>query len=179
MSPYEALYGRKCRTPLNWSQTGDSRIFRTDLMMEAEKQVREIRDRLQLAKSRQKSYYDAKHRQISFEPREHVYLRVTPMKGVKRFQTRGKLAPRFIIPFPVMSRVGTVAYQLELPPELSKAHNVFHVSQLRRCISPPEKNTAMTEIELAKDLTYEERPVKNLDQMESVTRSKARKFYKV
>ena len=110
MSPYEALYGSKCRTPLNWSQTRDSRIFRTDLMMEAEKQVKEIRDRLQLAKSRHKSYYDAKHRQISFEPGEHVYLRVTPMKGVKRFQTRGKLAPRFIGPFPVMSRVGTVTY---------------------------------------------------------------------
>ena len=94
MPPFEALYGRKCRTPLNWSQTGDSRIFRTDLMMEVEKQVKEIRDRLQLAKSRQKSNYDAKHRQINFEPREHVYLRVTPMKGVKRFQTRVKLAPR-------------------------------------------------------------------------------------
>ena len=97
MSPYEALYGRKCRTPLNWSQTGDSRIFGTDLMMEAEKQVKEIRDRLQLAKSRQKSYYDAKHRQISFEPGEHVYLRVTPMKGVKRFQTHGKLAPDLLV----------------------------------------------------------------------------------
>ena len=82
---YEALYGRKCHTPLNCSQTRDSRIFGTDLMLEAEKQVKEIRNRLQLAKSRQKSYYDAKHRQISFEPGEHVYLRVTPMKGVKRF----------------------------------------------------------------------------------------------
>ena len=68
MSPYEALYGRKCRTPLNWSQTGDSRIFGTDLMPEAEKQVKEIRDTLQVAQSRQKSYHDAKHRQISFEP---------------------------------------------------------------------------------------------------------------
>ena len=75
--------------------------------------------------------------------------------------------------------MGTVAYQLELPLELSEVHNVFHVSQLRRCISPPEKKTAMTEIELAKDLTYEERPVRILDQMERVTRSKSRKFYKV
>ena len=101
------------------------------------------------------------------------------MKGVKRFQTRGKLAPRFIGPFPVMSRVGIVAYQLELPPEFSEVHNVFHVSQLRRCISPPEKRTAMTEIELDKDLTYEERPLRILDEMERVTRSKTRKFYKV
>ena len=100
-------------------------------MLEVEKQVNEIRERLQLDKSRQKSYYDAKHRLISFEPGEHVYLRVTPMKGVRRFQTRGKLAPRFIGPFPVMTRVGVVAYQLELPPELSDVHNMFHVSQLR------------------------------------------------
>ena len=99
-------------------------------MLDAEKQVKEIRDRLQLAKSRQKSYYDAKQRQIIFEPGEYVYLRVTPMKGIKRFQTRGKLAPRFIGPFPVMSRVGAVAYQLELPPELLDVHTVFHVSQL-------------------------------------------------
>ena len=74
MSPYETLYGRKCRTPLNWSQTGDSRIFGTNLMMEAEKQVKEIRDGLQVAKSRQKSYYDSKHREISFELKEYVYL---------------------------------------------------------------------------------------------------------
>ena len=95
------------------------------------------------------------------------------MKGIKRFQTRGKLAPRFIGPFPVMTRVGDMAYQLELPPELSDVHNVFHVSQLRWCISPPEKKTDLTEIELAKDLTYEERLVKILDQMERATRSKS------
>ena len=98
MSPFEALYGRKCRTPLNWSQTGDNRIFGTDLMLEAEKQVKEIQDRLKAAKSRQKSYYDNKHRKVNFEPEEYVYLRVTPMKGVRRFHTRGKLAPRYIGP---------------------------------------------------------------------------------
>ena len=72
------------------------------------------------------------------------------------------MAPRYIGLFPAMARVGIVAYQLELPPELSDMHNVFHVSQLRRCISPPEKKTDLAEIELAKDLTYEERPVKIL-----------------
>src|SRR5215216_5346465 len=101
------------------------------------------------------------------------------MKGVKRFQTRGKLAPRYIGLFPVMSKVGTVAYQLELPPELSEVHNVFHVSQLRRCISPPKKRTDMAEIELSKDITYEERPFRILDEIERVTRSKVIKFYKV
>ena len=85
MAPFEALYGRRCRTPLNWSETGDSRIVGPGMLKEAEEKVRQIRGRLKTAQSRQKSYYDAKHRQVSFEPGEHVYLRVTPMKGVKRF----------------------------------------------------------------------------------------------
>ena len=101
------------------------------------------------------------------------------MKGVKRFQTREKLAPRYIGPFPVMARVGTVAYQLELPPELSEVHNVFHISQLRRCILPPEKRTDRVERELPNNLTYEEKPIRILDQTERVTRSKEIWFYKV
>ena len=74
MSPFEALYGRKCRTPLNWSQTGDSRIFSMDLMLEAERRVKDIQERLRAAKSRQKSYYDPKHREVTFEPGEYAYL---------------------------------------------------------------------------------------------------------
>ena len=101
------------------------------------------------------------------------------MKGVKRFQTRGKLAPRYIGPFPVMARIGTIAYRLELQPELSEVHNVFHISQLRRCISPPGKRTDMLGIELAKDLTYEEKPIRILDQTERVTRGKEIRFYNV
>jgi len=89
------------------------------------------------------------------------------------------LAPRYIGPFLVMTKVGIVAYQLELPPELSEVHNVFHVSQLRRCILPPKKSTYMAEIELAKDLTYEEKPIRILDETERVTRSKVIRFYKV
>src|SRR3954466_7756106 len=84
-------------------------------MLEAEKQVKEIQDRLRAAKSRQKSYYDTKHREVNFEPGDYVYLRVTPMRGVKRFQTRGKLAPRYVGPFTIMAKRGQVAYQLELP----------------------------------------------------------------
>ena len=83
MAPFEALYGRRCRTPLNWSETGDSRIFGPDMLKEAEEKVKTIRERLKTAQSRQKSYYDRKHREISFEPGELVYLRVSPMKGLQ------------------------------------------------------------------------------------------------
>ena len=82
MAPFEALYGRRCRTLLNWSETGDSRIFSTDMLKEAEEKVKLIRDRLKTAQSRQKSYYDQKHREVSFEPGEYVYLRVSPMSGL-------------------------------------------------------------------------------------------------
>src|SRR3954467_2008616 len=132
-------------------------------MLEAEKQVNEIQDRLRAAKYRQKSYYDAKHREVSFEPGEYVYLRVTPMKGVRRFHTRGKLAPRYVGPFPIMAKRGRVAYKLELPLELSDVHDVFHVSQLRKCIAPPVKRVDVKELELTQDLTYEEKPVRILD----------------
>ena len=101
------------------------------------------------------------------------------MKGVRRFRTRGKLVPRYIGPFPVITRRGRVTYQLELPLELSDVHDVFHISQLRTCIAPPIKQADMSELELAKDLTYEEKPVRILDEMERTTRSKVLKFYKV
>src|ERR1041385_8057726 len=101
------------------------------------------------------------------------------MKGVRRFQTQGKLAPRYVGPFPIMARQGKVAYQLELPPEMSDVHDVFHVSQLRKCIAPPVKRVDVKELELGQDLTYEEKPVRILDEMERTTRSKVIRFYKV
>ena len=179
MSPFEALYGRKCRTPLNWSEVGDRKLFKPDDLMEAEKQVRLIRDRLKAAQSRQKSYYDRRHRQIQFEENDYVYLRVTPLKGLKRFHMKGKLAPRFIGPFKIVAKKGSVAYQLELPEELAGVHDVFHVSQLRKCISPPTKQADFKELELSSELTYEEHPIRILDESERRTRSKVTKFYKV
>src|SRR4051812_11383448 len=101
------------------------------------------------------------------------------MKGVRRFNTRGKLAPRYVGPFPIVDKKGKVAYQRELPPELSDVHDVFHISQLRKCIVPPVKRVDMKELELTQDLTYEEKPVRILEKMERTTRSKVIRFYKV
>ena len=148
-------------------------------MQEAERQVHLIRDKLKAAQSRQKSYYDSKHRQVSFDVGDYVYLRVTPLKGTKRFHVRGKLAPRFVGPFKIISRWGYLAYQLELPEKLAEVHDVFHISQLRKCISPPTKQTEYRDLELSRDLTYEEHPIKILDESERRTRSKVTRFYKV
>ena len=138
-----------------------------------------IRDRLKTAQSRQKSYYDRRHRLVSFEVDDHVYLRVTPIKGLQRFHLKGKLAPRFTGTFQIVARVGAVAYQLELPEKLAGVHDVFHVSQLRKCISPPTKQTDVEELELNSNLTYEEHPVKIVEETERRTRSKVTKFYRV
>ena len=114
-----------------------------------------------------------------YQPGEKAYLRVTPMKGAHRFGIKGKLAPRYIGPFTILERHGKVAYQLELPPNLSQVHDVFHVSQLRRCFKDPIRAVDHEVLELQQDLSYKEHPVRILDQAERRTRQKAIKFLKV
>jgi hypothetical protein len=137
MTPFEALYGRKCRKPLNWSQTGERQFFGPNMIKEAGDQVRIIREHLKTAQSCQKSYYDHHHQDVSYEIDEKAYLRVTPLKGVHRFGIKGKLAPRYVGPFPILAKCGELAYQLELPSTFPDVHDVFHVSQLKRCFKDP------------------------------------------
>src|SRR4051812_21018704 len=143
MAPFELLYGRRCRTPLNWSETGERQLFGPDMIKDAEEQVRIVRDRLKAAQSRQKSYYDRHYRQESYNLGENAYLRVTPLKGTQCFGIKGKLAPRYIGPFRILDKRGEVAYQLELPPHLFRVHDVFHVSQLRRCFKDSSAKSTM------------------------------------
>ena len=150
-------------------------MFGPDILREAEEQVQLIRERLKTAQSRQKSYANPKRREVIFKTGDFVYLRVTPLKALQRFHVKGKLAPRFVGPFKIIARRGEVAYQLELPPELSDVHNVFHVSQLRRCLKVPEKPEVVqsidhTSIYINSDLTYRERPIKILDEAVRLTR---------
>jgi hypothetical protein len=109
MAPFEALYGRKCRTPLYWNQTGESQLLRPDIIKEAERQVEIIRENLKTAQSRQKSYANPKRREVVFEVGDYAYLRVSPIRGLQRFKIRGKLSPRFIGPFKILERKGEVA----------------------------------------------------------------------
>ena len=121
---------------------------------------------------------------MNFRVGDHVYLRVTPLKGTQRFHVKGKLAPRYIGPFKITDRRGEVAYQLELPPELSDVHNVFHVSQLRKCLQVPDKPALYKDvdhqaIDLQPNLTYHERPICIMDEAEGRTRSCTIKYFKV
>jgi hypothetical protein len=108
-----------------------------------------------------------------------VYLKVSPMKGVSRFGVKGKLAPWYIGPFPILERCGPVAYRLQLPKILSVVHNVFHVSQLKKCLRVPDQTIEVTNVTLKLDLTYLEHPIRVLDQKDRVTRKRTLKFYKI
>ncbi|XP_040956750.1 uncharacterized protein [Gossypium hirsutum] len=162
MAPFEALYGRKCRTPLYWTELSESKLVGVDLIRETEEKVRIIRDCLKAASDRQKSYADLKRRDIEFSVGDRVFLKVSPWKKVLRFGRKGKLSPRFIGPYEIIERIGPVAYRLALPRELENIHNVFHVSMLRRYRSDPSHVIPYTEIELQPDMTYSEEPVKIL-----------------
>jgi hypothetical protein len=102
MAPFEALYGRKCRTPLFWNQTGESQLFGPDSIREAERKVEIIRENLKAAQSRQKSYADPRRKEVVLEVGDYAYLRVSPIRGLWRFNVRGKLSPRFIGPFKIV-----------------------------------------------------------------------------
>jgi hypothetical protein len=128
MARFKVLYGRRCRTPLNWIELGEKIIFGPDLVEEAEATVRHIQDNLRATKSRQETYANKRRRPLEFEVGDHVYLRVSPMKGMKWFWVKGKLAPRYIGSFPILEKCGTVAYKLDLPPSLAEVHDIFHVS---------------------------------------------------
>src|SRR4051812_33209286 len=156
MDPFEFLYGRRYRTPFNWSETGERQFSGPDMIKEAEDKVCIVRDQLKAAQSRQKSYYDCHHRQEIYNMDEKAYLRVTPLKGTQRFGIKGKLAPHYIGPFRILAKCDQVAYQLELPPHLSRVHDVFHVSQLRRCFKDPIREVNHETLDLQDDLSYRE-----------------------
>jgi hypothetical protein len=179
MSSFEALYGRKCRTPLYWDQTGERQLFGPEIIQEAEEQVQQIRENLRTAQSRQKSYADTRRRLLEFKEGDYVYLKVSPLRGMRRFKIKGKLSPRFIGPFLILKRVGEVAYQLELPDHLANVHNVFHVSQLKKCLRVPEKQLPMEDLSVQDDLTYAEYPIRIIDTLTRVTRNKVIKMCKV
>ena len=179
MTPYEALYGRKCRTPMCWTKLSEKKVIGPNLIQEIEENVQMIKEILKVAVDRQKSYADLKRKDIQYEISEKVFLKVSPWKKVMRFGRKGKLSPRFIGPYEVIEKVGSVAYRLALPPELENIHNVFHVSMLRRYRSDPLHVVSSEIIELRPDLTYEEELVEILTREVKELRNKRIPLVKV
>jgi hypothetical protein len=160
-------------------QTRGRQFFGPELIQETEKQVRITREKLRVAQTRQKSYADNRSRPLEFEEEDHVYLEVSPLRGMRRFKVKGKLFPHFNGPFRVFRQVEGMAYRLELPDNLSDVHDVFHVSQLKKCLRVPEEQLPMEDLSVQDDLTYAECPIKILDTLTRVTRNKVIKMCKV
>jgi hypothetical protein len=179
MAPFKALYGRRCRTPLSWSQTGKRKIFGPDLVIEAEDNVKIIQNNLKAAQSRQKSYADIRRRPLQFQVGDFVYLRVSPTRGIQRFGVKGKLAPRYIGPFEMLEICGPVAYRLQLPSQLATIHNIFHISQLRKCVKVPTEIIDSQTIKIEPDLSYAEHPLRVLHTKERSTRRETVRMFKI
>ncbi|XP_016737883.1 uncharacterized protein [Gossypium hirsutum] len=179
MAPYESLYGCKFHTPLCWIELGERRFTGPNLVPKIEDKVRLIRDHLKAASNRKKSYADLKKRDIEFTIGDRVFLKVSLLKKNLRFGCKGKLSPRFIRSYWILKCVGTVAYQLELPPKLDRIHDIFYVSMLRQYQSDLYHIVSIEKIKVRLDLNFEEKSAHILDRKVKVLSTNAISLVKV
>nr|GEY26997.1 putative reverse transcriptase domain-containing protein [Tanacetum cinerariifolium] len=158
-APYEALYDQKCRSPMCWAEVRESQLTGLELIQETTEKKILIKQRMQAAPDRQKSYADRKRKPMEFKVGDRVMLKVSPWKGVVRFGKRGELNPRYVGPFKVLAKMGKVAYKLELPQELSRVHHTFHVSNLKKCYSDEPLIMPLEGIHIDDTLQFVEEPV--------------------
>nr|GEU40338.1 putative reverse transcriptase domain-containing protein [Tanacetum cinerariifolium] len=167
------LYGRKCRLPVLLAEIGESSLIGPELVQETTDKVVLIKKKLKAARDRQKSYADNRRKLLEFEVGDRVLLKVSPWKGVIRFGTKGKLAPRYVGPFEILERIGPVAYRLRFPKELSGVHDTFHVSNLKKCLSDANLYVPLDEIKIDKTLRFVELLAEIMDrEVRSLKRSK-------
>ncbi|GJU25248.1 putative reverse transcriptase domain-containing protein [Tanacetum coccineum] len=162
-APFEALYGRKWRSPVCWAEVGQVQLTGPELVQETTERIIQIKQRIQTARDRQKNYAEQKHKPMEFQVGDKVMLKVSPWKGVVRFGKRGKLNPRYVRPFKVLKKVRAVAYKLELPQELSRVHNTFHVSNLKKCYSDDPLVVPLEGLQVDDKLHFVEEPVEVMD----------------
>lgn len=163
MAPFEALYGRKCRSPICWNEIGESQITGPELIQETSDKIQRIRDNLLVARSRQKSYADKRRKPLEFQIGDMVLLKVSPWKGVVRFGKKGKLSPRYVGPFKIIERIGKVAYKLDLPPDFNNVHPTFHVSNLKKCLADEGSLISLEDIHIDDKLHFVDKPCEIMD----------------
>ena len=173
MPPYEALYGRKCRSPVHWDEVGERKILGPELIQQTKEKIDLIRKRIEAAQNRQSRYANQARKDMDYQEGEHVLLKISPWKGLTRFGNKGKLKPRYVGPFEILKKIGKVAYELALPPHMQHIHNVFHVSMLKRYNPDTRHVIEYEQVELQADLSYVEQPIRILDRQERVLRNKS------
>ena len=180
MAPFEALYGKPCLSPICWVEAGEKAVLGPEYIKETTEKIELVRRRMAAAQDRQKKFADKKRKQVEYEVGDYVFIKVSPMKKVLRFGKQGKLTPRYVGPYKILERIGSLAYRLELPEEMSAMHNVFHVSQLRRWVHDKEEILEKpTQVQINSDLVYEKEPVGILAKEEKKLRNKTLKLVKV
>ncbi|GKD94391.1 putative reverse transcriptase domain-containing protein [Tanacetum coccineum] len=162
-APFEAFYGRKCRSPVCWAEVGDAQLTGLKIVRETTEKIIQIKHRLQASHDRKRSYTDKRRKPLEFQVRDKVMLKVSPWKGVICFGKREKLNPRYIGPFKILAKVGTVVFQLELPKKLSRVYSTFHVSNLKKCLSDEPLAIPLDEIHVDDKLNFIEEPVEIMD----------------
>ncbi|GJT79927.1 putative reverse transcriptase domain-containing protein [Tanacetum coccineum] len=162
-APFEALYGRKCRSPILWAEVGEGQLIGPELVQETTEKILQIKDRHKAARDRQKSYANKRRKPLEFSVGDYVLLKVSPWKGVVRFGNKGKLAPKFVRPFEIIKKVGHVAYRLDLPEELNGVYDTFHVSNLKKYLADPTLKVPLDEIQVDAKLNFVEEPVEILE----------------
>ncbi|XP_027351224.1 uncharacterized protein LOC113862334 [Abrus precatorius] len=161
MTSFEALYGRRCRTPLCWYETGEASLCSLDMIQRQNEQIKMIKEKMKVAQDRQKSYYDRRRKPLEFQVGDHVFLKVSHVTRV------------------VLSRIGPAAYRIALPPNLSNLHPVFHVSQLRQYVPDPSHVTDLNPVQVREDLSYDVYPVRIADHHVKQLRGKEISLVKV
>ncbi|KAI3749596.1 hypothetical protein L2E82_20210 [Cichorium intybus] len=169
MPPFEALYGRKCRTPLCWLEAGETKMMGPEIVRITNEKIKIIQANMKAAQDRQKSYADLKKRPYNLKEGDLVMLKVSPWKCVVRFGKKGKLSPRYIGPFKILKRVGEQAFKLELPHELSGIHDTFHVCYLKKYFGKSELVIPLEDLKV-------ETPNKLIEEPEAMLKVRTKKL---
>ncbi|XP_062114211.1 uncharacterized protein LOC133825261 [Humulus lupulus] len=179
MAPYEALYGRKCQSPIHLHEAGERKFLGSEEVDQATEDIRSIRQRLQTSIDRQRKYDDCRWRPLEFEVGDKVLLNIAPLRGAMRFRKKGKLSPSYIGLFEVLECIGKAAHRLALPPAFSRVHDVFHMSTLRKYMNDPTHVLSCDEHSIDPHLSYEEKLVVIMDWKDKVLRNKTIPLAKV
>ncbi|GJX50476.1 putative reverse transcriptase domain-containing protein [Tanacetum coccineum] len=162
-APFEALYGRRCRTPIAWADVGESKTIEPEIIQETTNKIVQIKERLKAVRDRHKSYADKRRKPLEFSVSDKVLLKVSPWKGVVHFGKRSKLSPRYVGPFEVVERVGHVSYRLRLSQELIGIHDTFHALNLKKCLADVNLHVPPEEIRIDDKQRVVEEPIKIMD----------------